>query len=76
MILNKDINPEHSLYFIGSLILNELISSRNEKFDYLELYRGIQNNHVVSMNIFTLSLDWLYLNGVVDIDKGKIKKCF
>jgi len=76
MILNKDINPEHSLYFIGSLILNELTNSKNEKFDFLELYRGIQNSQTVSMNIFTLSIDWLYLNGVVDIDKGKIKKCF
>ncbi|WP_350339780.1 ABC-three component system middle component 6 [Hwangdonia lutea] len=76
MILNKDINPEHSLYFIGSLILSELTNSKNEKFDFLELYRGIQNSQTVSMNIFTLSLDWLYLNGIVDIDKGKIKKCF
>lgn len=76
MILNKDINPEYSLYFIGSLILSELTNSENEKFDFLELFHGIQNNQMVSMNIFTLSLDWLYLNGVVDIDKGKIKKCF
>jgi hypothetical protein len=76
MILNKDINPEHSLYFIGSLIINELTKSKNENFDFLELYSGIQYNQMVSMNIFTLSLDWLYLNGVVDINKGKIKKCF
>lgn len=76
MILNKDINPEHSLYFIGSLILNELTNSKNVKFDFLELYSSLQNNQTVSMNIFTLSLDWLYLNGVVNIEKGKIKKCF
>jgi hypothetical protein len=76
MILNKDINPEFSLYFIGSLILSELTNSRNEKIDFLELYYGIQNSQPVSMNIFTLSLDWLYLNDVVDIEKGKIKKCF
>lgn len=76
MILNKDINPEHSLYFIGSLIINELTKSESKNFDFLELYRGIQNNQMISMNIFTLSLDWLYLNGVVDINKGKVKKCF
>jgi hypothetical protein len=76
MILNKDINPEHSLYFIGSLIINELTKSENKNFDFLELYRGIQNSQMISMNIFTLSLDWLYLNGVVDINKGKVKKCF
>ncbi len=76
MILNKDINPEHSLYFIGSLIINELTKSESKNFDFLELYRGIQNSQMISMNIFTLSLDWLYLNGVVDINKGKVKKCF
>ena len=76
MILNKDINPEHSLYFIGSLIIDELRKSESENFDFLELYYGIQNNQIVSMNIFTLSLDWLYLNGVVDISKARIKKCF
>lgn len=76
MILNKDINPEHSLYFIGSLIINELTKSESKNFDFLELYRGIQNSQMISLNIFTLSLDWLYLNGVVDINKGKVKKCF
>jgi hypothetical protein len=76
MILNKDINPEHSLYFIGSLIINELTKSESKNFDFLELYRGIQNSQMISMNIFTLSLDWLYLNGVVDINKGKVEKCF
>lgn len=76
MILNKDINPAHSLYFIGSLVINELTISESKNFDFLELYRSIQNSQRVSMNIFTLSLDWLYLNGVIDINKGKIKKCF
>lgn len=76
MILNKDINPENSLYYIGSLIINELTKSESKNFDFLELYRGIQNSQMISMNMFTLSLDWLYLNGVVDINKGKIKKCF
>lgn len=76
MILNKDINPEHSLYFIGSLIINELIRSDDKNFDFLEVYRGIRDNHPITMNIFTLSLDWLFVNGVVDIKKGKIEKCF
>jgi len=76
MIINKDINPEHSLYFIGSLIINELKRYDDKNFDFLEVYRGIRQNHLITMNIFTLSLDWLFLNGVVDIKKGKIEKCF
>ena len=76
MILSKDINPKHSLYFTGSLIIDRLLTSENKNFDFLELYHNLQNNQKITMNIFTLSLDWLFLNDVIRINNGKIEKCF
>lgn len=76
MIIAKDINPEHSLYYIGSLIIKELTNSNAESIDFMEVYRKLHNNQQISLNIFTLSLDWLFLNSAVEIKNGEIKKCF
>lgn len=77
MIISKDTNPEKDLYYIGAIVLESLQSVEDETFEYLTLLHLLRNKIDISNNLFALSLDWLYLMGVVELtDEGHIKKCF
>lgn len=75
MIINRDINPERSLYYIGSLVLDQLNKSSSDSIDFLDLYKILKTSKDISMNLYTLSLDWLYLSGIIEMNKGNIVKC-
>ncbi|AZI67471.1 hypothetical protein EIB71_07220 [Kaistella daneshvariae] len=77
MIVNKNINPERDLYYLGGKVIEILDNSNNAKFDYFELYSTLIKNHDISINLFTLVLDWLFILGAVKKDKkGLLEKCF
>jgi len=77
MIISKSINPDKDLYVIGAHIIDILQSTDGNSIDYFELHQKLKNNIDVSMQIFSLSVSWLFLLGVVDKnDDGEIKKCF
>lgn len=77
MIVNKNINPERDLYYLGGKVIEILDNSNNAKFDYFELYSNLNKNHDISINLFTLVLDWLFILGAVKKDKkGLLEKCF
>lgn len=76
MIVNKDSNPERELYYLGALVIEILIDSPNKSVDFFDAFQALNNKKKVSMNLFSLTLDWLYLIGVVKSQKGHIVKCF
>jgi len=77
MIINKNINPERDLYYLGGKVIEILDSSNKTKFDYFELYSSLNKNHNISINLFSLVLDWLFILGAVKKDKkGLLEKCF
>jgi len=77
MIISKSTNPDNDLYVIGAHIIDILQSTGENSIDYFELHRKLKVNVDVSMQIFSLSVSWLFLLGVVDKnDDGAIKKCF
>lgn len=76
MILDKDTNPKQKGYFIGALILQEINASKMSSFDFFDLYEAVKAKNPVSMNLFSLSLDWLFLLELISHEKGSIKKCF
>lgn len=77
MIISKNINPDKDLYVIGAHIIEALQSTKGSSIDYFELYHKLRDNIEVSMQLFSLSVSWLFLLGVIDKnDKGRIKKCF
>lgn len=77
MIVNKNINPERDLYYLGGKVIEILDNSNNAKFDYFELYINLSKNHDISINLFTLVLDWLFILGAIKKDKkGLLEKCF
>ena len=76
MILGKNIHPERNLYYTGSLILATLKEAQNSRWTYFELFADSHEKHGLSLNMFALTLDWLFLLGVVKHTNGEVEKCF
>lgn len=74
MLLPDNIHPESTLLYNGALILKAL--RRNGKTPVLELYLETKQGNNMSMPLFVLSLDWLFLADHVVIDKeGRVTVC-
>lgn len=74
MLLPKDINPRNSLYFNGGYIIQAL--RKNKELSFMELFFEIKLTWKISMAIFALSLDWLFLASIVHYNEsGKIELC-
>ncbi len=77
MIVSKDINPERDCYYLGAKLIDILSKEKNENVDFFDVYQKFSAFEGVSINLFSLTLDWLYLLGVIDnSEKGFIRKCF
>ena len=76
MILGKNVHPERKLYYTGSLILVTLKESRSSRLAYFELFADIRKKHRLSINMFALTLDWLFLLGAIKHTAGEVEKCF
>ena len=76
MILGRDIHPERKLYYTGSLILVTLKESRSSRQAYFKLFENVRKKHRLSINMFALTLDWLFLLGAVKHINGEVEKCF
>lgn len=74
MLLPDNIRPEHSIYYNGAFVLQAI--QQHQVIDLLELYFVTQKNHEMSMPVFVLCLDWLYLIDQVALNEhGKVKLC-
>jgi len=76
MILGKDIHPERKVYYWGALVVEILNSQKEGDASYFSVYEELKKNHNVSAEMFLLALDWLFILGAIDGEKGYIKKCF
>lgn len=77
MIVSKDISPERDFYFLGAKVIEILDSTGGNNVDFFEVFEKLKASDNVSINLFTLTLNWLYLIGVINkIEKGGIVKCF
>ncbi len=77
MIVNKNTHPERDLYYLGGKVIEVLNSSNQSNFDYFDLYLDINKTVKITLNLYTLVLDWLFILGVIKKgDKGGIEKCF
>ncbi|CAC9455269.1 hypothetical protein BSPLISOX_132 [uncultured Gammaproteobacteria bacterium] len=74
MILNKDINPEYSLYHVGSYILETLIEM-DKKSSFSALYNVVYSKNKTTVNLFSLALDWLYAIDAISLDKNGVIRC-
>lgn len=77
MIIDKNINPERDLYYLGGILIDVLASKNSVDIDYIDLYQLLNQKQEISINLYSLTLDWLFILGVVRKgENGKIKKCF
>ena len=77
MIINKNINPERDLYYLGGKVIEVLNLFSQNKVDYFELFLSVNKLNKVSLNLYSLVLDWLFILGVIKKgNKGLIIKCF
>ncbi|EIN14768.1 Hypothetical protein MAGb_8020 [Mycoplasmopsis agalactiae 14628] len=70
MLLPENINPKLCVYYNASLILNTLYEQKS--IDIITLYAEVKKPDNMPINIFFLSLDWLYLTGVIDINDNGV----
>ncbi len=74
MLLPDNIHPENTIYYNGSFVLKAL--QENQAIDFLELYLNTQKICKMSMPIFLLCLDWLFLLNIVSLDeRGRVTLC-
>ncbi|MFT6138739.1 MAG: hypothetical protein ACJAUJ_001834 [Salibacteraceae bacterium] len=77
MIVNKNTNPERDLYYLGGKVIEVLNSFTKNEIDYFDLFLSVNKSNKVSLNLYSLVLDWLFILGVIKKgNKGLIIKCF
>ncbi len=76
MILGKDIHPSKEIYYLGARTLELINASPENEIDILDTFQRLNEIERVSMNLFTLTLDWLFLLGSIKSVNGRLEKCF
>lgn len=75
MIVNIDRNPDLSLYYLGGIILHQLLECNSDGIE--NLYRKCQTqvNQELPVDFFYYALDWLFLASMVYFENGKVSLC-
>ena len=73
MLLPDNIHPENSVYYNGAIVLEVL--QKNPSIEMLELYNLEKKIRNISFPLFILSLDWLYLIDIANLNKEKVELC-
>jgi hypothetical protein len=74
MLLPDNVHPSQSIYYNGAFVLQAIQNNRETML--LELYIRTQKYCVMTLPVFVLCLDWLYLLNLVKLnDKGCIELC-
>lgn len=74
MLLPDNIHPEQSIYYNGAFVLQTLREQRT--MDLLDLYLDTQKYRQMTMPVFVLCLDWLYLLNLVSLnEQGGVELC-
>jgi len=74
MLLPDNIHPEDSVYYNGSFVLQAV--QHNPSLDLLDLYQHTKSTREMSLPIFILCLDWLFLLDLLTLsDQGRVELC-
>jgi hypothetical protein len=74
MLLPDNIHPEQSIYYNGAIVLQALREQR--VMDLLDLYLSTKKQREMTMPVFVLCLDWLYLLNLVSLnEQGSVELC-
>lgn len=74
MLVPDNIHPEQTIYFNGAFVLKAIQEHR--VMDLFDLYIQATSDRQMSMPVFVLCLDWLFLLNLITLnDQGKVKLC-
>ena len=74
MLVPDNIHPEQTVYFNGAFVLKTI--QENRVMDMLDLYIQTITDREMSMPVFILCLDWLFLLNLVTLNEhGKVRLC-
>ena len=74
MLVPDNIHPEQTIYFNGAFVLKAI--QEHHMMDMLDLYIETTSEREMSMPVFVLCLDWLFLLNLVTLnDNGKVELC-
>lgn len=76
MILGKDVHPERKLYYWGAIVIDGIRQHGGEEITFFSLFEKLRKDYEISIDVYALALDWLFLLGAIDGNKEVIKKCF
>jgi hypothetical protein len=77
MIISKNTHPERDLYYLGAKTIEVMESSKKDEFDYFDLFSDLNQKQKISVNLFSLVLDWLFILQVIQKNNnGRIIRCF
>ena len=68
-MITIDSDPMLNPIYIGASILNELSTIDFTEIGIEELYAAIKDKLDMSYEVFTFSLDWLYIIGALDLNE-------
>lgn len=74
MIVNKDISPTKKIYYLGAIVL-DVIAEHGGDADFFTTYNSVKKVEDISMNLFALTLDWLFILGAITSNRGAISRC-
>ena len=74
MLIPDNIHPEQTIYFNGAFVLKTI--QKHRMMDMLDLYVQTISERNMTMPVFMLCIDWLYLLNLVTLnDKGMVELC-
>ncbi len=74
MLVPDNIHPDQTIYFNGAYVLKAIQEHR--VMDLLDLYIQIIAEREMSMPVFLLCLDWLFLLNLIKLnDNSKVELC-
>lgn len=77
MLVSKDINPERQVYYLGAMVIEIMKKSQSKRVNFLEVFYKLNEKENISIGLYTLVLDWLFIIGLITKNKkGVIEKCF
>jgi len=76
MIIDRDTNPSRDIYYLGSELLAALDQHTAKEVDFFVAFDLLNKKVQVSMSLYVLTIDWLFLLGSIRSQDGVIEKCF
>jgi len=74
MLIPDNMHPEQTIYFNGAFVLKAIQGCRSTSV--LDLYMQTIVEQQMSMPVFVLCLDWLFLLNLIMLnDNGKVELC-